>query len=181
MVVLALDYGEKRIGIAVTDETGRFVKPLDFIPNNSEIKKFTAQDFPKGTTVEEIQKKKKENLAESRIELKKVCNKLLHLINCYYPEKLVVGLPTVVDEKTNLMIEGQQAKKVKKFVKNLNTCLHQNKVILPVEFIEESMSSKMAEDSLRKQGITTTDKIRERIDSESAKLLLEEYIYSNIR
>lgn len=175
MVLLALDYGEKRIGVAVTDESGRFVKPLDYIPNKSEVRKITAKDFKDGITPEELNKARKTHKQECKIEFRKICNKLLFLINCYYPEKIIVGLPTTVTEDGQVA-EGVQAKKIRKFVKNLTTCLKQNNIALQIEFIEESMSSRLAEENLRAQGITTSGKIKEHIDSESAKLLLEEYI-----
>ena len=35
--ILAIDYGEKRIGLAITDELQIIASPLDVLPNNSEI------------------------------------------------------------------------------------------------------------------------------------------------
>jgi RNase H-fold protein (predicted Holliday junction resolvase) len=179
MVLLALDYGEKRIGVAVTDESGKFVKPLDYIPNKTEPRRITAKDFKDGITPQELHAKRKENKNECKVELRKLCNKLLYLINCYYPEKIIVGLPTVVDNETGQIAEGMQAKKVRRFVKTLESCLRKNNIALTIEFLEESMSSKFAEENLKALGITTSEKIREKIDSESAKVLLEDYISSN--
>jgi RNase H-fold protein (predicted Holliday junction resolvase) len=179
MVILALDYGEKRIGAAITDESGKFTKALDFIPNKSEPKRITSKDFPLGTTIETINKARKDAKLESKIEFKKLCNKLIYLINCYYPNKIIIGIPTTIDNKTGGITFGVQAKKVKTFVKKFETCLKSNGIALDFELIEESMTSKIAEKNLRSLGITTSNKIKEKIDSESARVMLEEYIQQN--
>lgn len=179
MTLLALDYGEKRIGVAVTDETGTFAKPLDYLPNKSEVRKITVKEFPKGTPQDIIQKARKDEKQNCKLEWQKLCNKLLHLINCYYPDKLIVGIPTTTNPETGEIVIGSQAKKVKTFARQFETCLKQHKILLPIEFVEESMSSQIAIQNLRQQGITTSGKIKERIDSESAKVLLEEYISQN--
>lgn len=174
-MILALDYGEKRIGVAVTDESERFVKAIDYISNNSEVKKIRKKDFPKGTIEQEIKDFKKKLKQESKIEFRKVCNKLLHLINIYYPQKIIIGLPTVPNQKTGQPTKGLQAKKVEQFIKKFKACLSQNKVLIEIEFIEESMTSQIAEQNLREQGVPSS-KINEKVDSESARILLEEYI-----
>ncbi|MDR2463762.1 MAG: Holliday junction resolvase RuvX [Verrucomicrobiales bacterium] len=40
---LALDYGDKRIGVAISDETLTLASPLPFIANNGSIKKIAGQ------------------------------------------------------------------------------------------------------------------------------------------
>lgn len=35
--IMAIDYGEKRVGIASTDESGRFALPRFVLPNNEEL------------------------------------------------------------------------------------------------------------------------------------------------
>lgn len=176
-MILALDYGEKRIGVAITDETGKYAKALDYLHNKSEVKRIAANAFPKGTKPEEIQDARRKEKTEAKLEFRKLCNKLLYLINCYYPDKIIVGLPTVIDEETNQPKLGAQAKKVQQFVKKFEACLKQNKIVLDIEFIEESMTSHIAEQNLRAQGLASS-KIQEKIDSESARILLESYISS---
>lgn len=176
-MILALDYGEKRIGVAITDETEKFTKALEYLSNKSEPKKIFAKDFPSGTTVQAINDARKAAKTESKLEFRKLCNKILHLVNIHYPDRLIVGLPTVIDEETQQPVIGAQGKKIKDFVKKLDTCFRQNNIVLPIELIEESMSSRMAEENLRAQGFTN-DKVRENIDSESARILLEGYISS---
>lgn len=174
-MILALDYGEKRIGIAVTDESERFVRALDFVPNKSELKKIHTKDFPKGTKLEVINDARKAAKREAKIEFRKVCSKLLHLINLYYPDKLLIGLPLVPDKETGQLVLGAQAKKIKQFVKKLESYLKQNNIVLDIEFIEESLSSQIAEKRLRDEGVPSS-RINERIDSESARVMLEEYL-----
>ncbi|MDR1191856.1 MAG: Holliday junction resolvase RuvX [Verrucomicrobiales bacterium] len=40
---LALDYGDKRIGVAISDETLTLASPLPFIPNHGSVKKIAEQ------------------------------------------------------------------------------------------------------------------------------------------
>ena len=174
-MILALDYGEKRIGVAVTDETEKFVKELDYIPNNSELKRISLKDYPKGTDPQSIKQIKKESAINAKIEFRKLCNKLLYLINCYYPSKIIIGLPMTTDAKTNLPVIGKQAKKIKQFVRKLELCLKSNKISLEIILVEESLTSKIASQELKRMGLSST-KQKDKIDSFSAKILLEEYI-----
>lgn len=174
-MILALDYGEKRIGVAVTDETEKFTTALDYIPNKSEVKKIFAKDFPPNTDVKIINQARKDAKSEAKIELRKVFNKLLHLVNYYYPEKIVVGLPKVIDKDTNEYVEGAQAKVVRQFMKKFCAFLSARKIICEVIFVEESLTSQIAEENLKDAGVTPT-KISEKIDSESARVMLEEYL-----
>ena len=175
-MILALDYGEKRIGVAVTDNEERFAKVLDYIPNKSEVKKIFSKGFPKGTKPEEIQEMRKKEKKEAGIEFRKLCNKLLYLINLYYPDKIIIGLPTTVDENGHPVI-GAQAKKVQQFVKKFEACLKKNNIVLDIELIDESMTSSLVEQKLRLKGMRSNN-IREKIDSECARMLLEEYLTS---
>ena len=176
-MILALDYGEKRIGVAVSDESHRFAKALDYLPNKSEPKKIFAKDFPKGTAQTVINDARRLAKRECKTEFRKLCNKLVYIINLYYPEIVLIGLPTIVDLETQQPVLGPQAKKITEFAKKLDVCLKQNKILLEIKFVEESMTSMFAEKNLREQGLTN-DKIREHIDSESARILLEGYLSS---
>lgn len=178
MTILALDYGEKRIGVAVSDENGQFAKALDYITNKSEIKKIFAKDFPKNTKQAVINEARYVAKKDAKIEFKKVCTRLLYLFNIYYPDKLLIGIPTSIDPELGTPVFGQQAKKVQGFAKRLETCLKQHGISVEFIFLEESMSSKQAEDNLKTQGISTSNKIKERIDSESARILLDEYLHN---
>ncbi len=177
MSLIAFDYGERRIGVAITDESNKMTSSLPYISNNSELKKINKKDFPKGTDPKEIAKARREAKKDSKIELRKVFNKILYLVNSYYPEKLLLGLPLSFDSKENIYKEGMQAKKVRSFAKKLDIFLKKNNIICEIVFLEESMSSQIAASNLSDFGLTS-DKIREKIDSESARILLEGYIES---
>lgn len=58
-MIIAFDYGEKRIGVAISDESNKFATALDFVPNRSQIKKVFLKDFPKGTDIKVIQNLRK--------------------------------------------------------------------------------------------------------------------------
>jgi putative transcription antitermination factor YqgF len=175
MSLLALDYGEKRIGIAITDEYKKIVTSLPYIANKSETKLIRNKDYPKNTSPEIIRKDRKDAKLESKIELRKVFNKLLHYINTYYPEKIIIGMPMSFDAKENIYKYGPQAKKVKNFAKKLELFLKKHNIICEIEFIEESMSSKIAKENLS-EIYKTEGKIKDKIDSESARIMLVEYL-----
>ncbi len=174
-MILALDYGEKRIGVAISDESETFAKPLDLIPNKSEVKKIFAKDFPKGTSQQEITDARRAAKRESKVEFRKVCNRLLYLINCYYPDTIVFGMPTVVDQDSGEIKHGAQALKVQQFIKKFETFLKQNKIVCAIETFDESLTSRIAEQQLREMGHGSKS-IKELIDSQSAKIILEDFL-----
>lgn len=175
MTLIAFDYGEKRIGVAVTNENGEFPTSLPYLSNNSELRKIAKKDFPKGTDPKKIHLARKEAKLESKIELRKIFNKICHLLNSYYPDKIIFGLPLSFDPKENTYKEGQQAKKIRTFVRKLESFLKKNNIVCEIIFVEESMTSKQAEENLKQLGLTS-EKIREKIDSEAARILLQDYL-----
>lgn len=118
--IIALDFGTKRIGLAVSDETKTIAFPKPFI--------LTAQK-----------------------------EKLLEFITQETIEKILLGLPKSLSGK-----ETQSTKKVRDFMVWLEAETH-----LPVEFIDERLSSKEIER-------TETD--RELIDSLVAQKMLERFL-----
>lgn len=134
MKILAIDYGTKRIGLAVSDELGITASPLPVL------------------------KWQNENQAVSEIL------KTVSLQNC---QKILIGIPTGYKESPNL-----QTQIVLDFVAQLKAKLSKEvKVIL----WDESYSSKQAIANLKKR----KEKIKNKIDSESAKILLLEYLNSD--
>jgi len=174
-MLLALDYGEKRIGVAVTDENGQFPTPLNYISNRSKVKRVSNKSYPKGTSPQTIHDARKAAKGKAKVELRKLFNKILHLINCYYPEKILIGLPMSIDKNTRALVVGKQAIVVRRFAKKLESFLKSQKIVCDILLIEESMSSVQARANLKQLGLTE-NKIKEKIDSESARILLEEYI-----
>lgn len=175
MVLIAFDYGEKRIGVAVTDESGKITTSLPYISNKSEVKRITKKEFPQGTDIKIINKARKDAKIQAKVELRKIFNIICHLLNTYYPDKIIFGLPMTIDKETNNWIEGHQAKKVKSFSKKLQSFLKSKNVVCDVEFVEESMTSKQAEDNLKQMGLSN-EKVREKVDGEAARLLLEDHL-----
>jgi len=89
--------------------------------------------------------------------------KLQNIIEQESIVRIIIGLPkTLKGEK------GFQAQHVEKFVDSLE-------LTIPIEYIDERFSSVAARKGLEALGLSR-EKIEERIDSFSAKILLEDYI-----
>jgi putative Holliday junction resolvase len=132
-IILALDHGTKRIGLAVSDPEGRFALGLD-----------TLVRVPGHDPVKDIQA---------------ICQQ-------YAVTHLLIGLPRTLKGD-----EGPQAQKVRDFAAKLTRRLG-----LPVVFWDERLTSKLAEQDLRQQGIVPS-RNKALIDQSSAKQLLSEYLY----
>lgn len=132
MRILGLDYGEKRIGIAVSDELG-----------------LTAQGLP---TL--IRKTKKHDL-----EI------LSYWIRNYSIQEIVIGYPLRLDGS-----EGIQCEKVNRFI-----CLLEKSFLLPVMKWSEILSTKEAEEILRRSGVRW-QKRKEKVDKLAACLILQNYL-----
>lgn len=120
MSFLALDLGEKRIGIAIS-RSGLIAEPLLTLDNS--------QDFIS--------------------RLKDICQE-------EEVKKIIVGLPKSLSGESNEQIRKtkETAKKIKRELK------------MPIEFVDESFTSKMAEERFG----------RERIDEEAAVIILQDYL-----
>lgn len=124
MRILGIDYGTKRIGLALSDETKTLAREWKIVSP----KDFWAQ--------------------------------LPRYINDQQVEKIVIGLP--------LSMSGEYSKKtneVEEFAKQLT-----NRISLPVELVDERLSSVMAE------GIAGN---KEQIDSLAAQIFLQNYLNHN--
>ena len=126
--ILALDVGEKRIGLAVVQKNNFIVKPLNYLDND---------DFLKHHLKQIIQNKE---------------------INV-----LVVGLPRNMSGQLT-----KQSQKVKEFVNQ-----HLRPLNLKIVYQDESLTSVLAE-----QNLSFQVKSKGGVDSESACLILEDYINS---
>lgn len=133
--ILAIDYGLKRIGLAVSDPSRTFAFPHGVIEN----KNF---DF-----------------VLSYID-KVVLEKEIDLI--------IVGMPYNMPGINKP--EGEMVKNVEKFIEKLK-----GTVKISVETVDERLSSFMAEENLKERG-KSTKKLKELVDIEAARLLLEEFI-----
>jgi putative Holliday junction resolvase len=131
MTILGLDIGEKRTGVAISNNISSLCTPLKYISSNENF-------------LEKISK---------IIDEKKV-------------EKIIIGLPKLLSGK-----EGERAK-ISRSISNLIKSNHKEiKVIL----WDERLTSKQAEKYLL-ETIPNKRKIKEKIDSASAVLILENYL-----
>jgi putative holliday junction resolvase len=132
---MAIDYGEKRIGVAITDTERILAFGLDTI----EVTKKAPNPLPT----------------------------LAALLAQYRPDVIVVGLPRNMDGSEGFMVEA-----VYDFVDDLEAF-----AVCPIELMDERLTSKMAEASLRRAG-KQPSRNKGSIDQEAARLLLEDYLRS---
>ncbi|MDX1416345.1 MAG: Holliday junction resolvase RuvX [Candidatus Promineifilaceae bacterium] len=130
--VMALDLGEKRIGVALSDPSRTIAKSYAVL-----IRKSRKEDFQRYANI----------IAQEAIKL------------------LVVGLPVPLSG-----IEGQRANWVRDYTADLRKHIE-----IPVEFWDESFSTKQAEASLRERGLRGK-KIKERVDAVAAAFILQDYL-----
>ena len=130
---LGLDFGDKRVGIAVSD--------LD---------KIIA--FPRGFLSYEV-------LSEFLQQLKTLCKQ-------EGVTKIIIGLPIGMDGSI-----GEQVTKTYGFGQKLHDALPQ----IPVEYFDERLTTKAAEERLREQGIKAKHQKGQK-DALSAQLILETYL-----
>lgn len=106
MKLIGLDYGKKRIGVAVTDETGEFIRGLPTI---------------------------------HRTTCSNCLSALGDIINRENPGKIIVGVPlNICDEETAM------SREIRAFTGTLS-----KRFSVPVEFIDESLTSRRANDIIR--------------------------------
>ena len=130
--IAAIDFGMKRIGIAISDEGKKIAFPAQTVPGG-----------PKA--VQEV--------------LKAFASKTIEL--------LLLGLPLLLSGK-----EGPMAEIVKRFALELEAKLN-----IPIKFIDERFSSKVADQSLREMRLNRKER-SERIDATTATMLLQAYLDS---
>ena len=130
--ILALDYGDKKIGVALSDPMHIIAKPFKTLDN---------------TTNENI-----------LLELNQI-------ISEYDVEKIVVGLPITLKNKYSI-----QTEKVDVFIELLK-----NNISIPIDSYDERLSSKIAIQSLIKQGVKTGHNKKE-IDKTAAAIFLQNYL-----
>jgi putative holliday junction resolvase len=132
--VLAIDPGQKRIGLAVSDPFGHFAIGLDTMSNHEG----------------------KDLLPE----ISAICQQ-------YEVKQIVVGLPLHMSGE-----EGTSAQQARELAAMLSEGLS-----LPVELMDERLTSKIAEQSLRDMGIQGS-KHRKKgvIDQAAAMRILQDYL-----
>lgn len=132
MIALALDIGEARVGIAVSDATGTLAMPVKVLP---------AQEV----------------LGNAR--------SFRYIIEDYEPEVLVCGRPETLAGE-----DGPQARRVVEAAEKIARATG-----LPLEFIDERLSSREAKRILREQGLSERE-MRGKVDSVAASLFLQTWL-----
>jgi len=136
MKIISIDYGDKRTGLAVSDESGKLAKRFGTLENKGE-----------EPLIIEIKK----ILLEEKITL------------------ILVGVPV------GLNAESDQTRKTNHFIMLLKRMTD-----IPVECVNEMYTSKMAEKNLMDAGKRGIE-IKELIDQEAARIILQEYLDKNIK
>ena len=134
MRILGIDYGTKRIGVAISDELG-----------------FTARGI---ATI----------MRRSR---QQVIKEIEEIARAYGAERIVLGYPVRLDNT-----EGVQCEKTKAFSRILSEALS-----LPVILQDEALTTKEAEEILRKVNVRKTRR-KEVVDRLAAALILQHYLDS---
>lgn len=132
MKILALDFGNKRIGLAIGDSDIGVAAARYFLPND-------------GDTLETLVK----------------------LIKSERVKKILIGLPRGLQQET------EQTKLTREFANELDA-----KISIPIEFIDERFTSRIAESNLQTAEIDSR-KQKNLVDSEAARIILQEYLDSN--
>ena len=135
--IMAIDLGEKRIGIALSDESRTIAKAHTILSRRSR-----KEDFRRYAEI----------IADQQVTL------------------LVMGLPIPLSG-----IEGQRAAWVRDYTADLA-----RHIDIPIEFWDESFSTKQAEASLRMRG-QRGKKIKQRIDAVAAAFILQDYLDGKAR
>lgn len=127
--VLGVDYGTKRVGLAVSDELLITARPLDVV---------------------------------ARAEIVAYVERLTQEMEI---TKIVVGLPTSLSGS-----EGDSAIGARLLGRQLNEATS-----IPVDFIDERFTSRMAESALLESGMKRRGR-RQRVDKVAAAMILQEYL-----
>ena len=128
---LGVDYGSKRVGLAISDGLGLTARPLEVVPR------------------------------------KDIIERVRDIVAEYHVEGLVVGLPTSLAGG-----EGASAAEARALGSELEKSLD-----LPVVFVDERFTSKLAESALLESGMKRRDR-RERVDKVAAAIILQSYLDS---
>lgn len=135
--VLAFDFGEKHIGVAIGELTVGIAHPLTTIHAAARNLRYAA---------------------------------VAALINEWQPARLVVGLPAHMDGT-----EHELSRLARKFARELG-----GRFTLPVELIDERLSSAAADSSLSEAGVTSR-KRKPLLDQVAAQHILQAYLDSIAR
>lgn len=129
---MALDIGEKRTGVAVSDPAGRVASPIEVLPT---------------------------------AEVTGNAKSFRMLLEDWEPELLVCGLPKSLSGD-----EGKQAARIREAARTIAGATG-----MPVEFVDERLSSREAKRSLRDMGYDER-RMRGKVDMIAASLFLQSWL-----
>lgn len=132
MRIMALDIGEKRVGVAVSDPGERVASPVCVLPAD---------------------------------EVRTCARSFRRQLEDWEPELIVCGLP-----KTLAGEEGPQAERIRAFAAEVEIATN-----LPVEFVDERLSSSQAKRSLREKGLSEKA-MRGKVDMIAASMFLQAWL-----
>ncbi len=130
---MALDFGERRIGVAISDPSGTLAQPLETLSRRGN----------------------------SDAALKRIA----HLVAEYEVERIVVGLPLLLDGTS-----GSQAERARRFGSEVA-----QRIGVSVEYLDERLTSTEARRALRASGVPAR-KQKGRVDPIAAALLLAAFL-----
>ena len=133
MSILGLDIGDKRTGVAISNDVSSICTPLNYIPSQ---------------------------------DINYFLRDLYNLIIEKKINKIIIGLPKLLSGK-----EGKRAK----YSRYISKKIKEKNKNLEIVLWDERLTSKQAEKYLLESGVEK-NKIKEKIDSASAVIILECYI-----
>jgi putative Holliday junction resolvase len=153
MRILGIDYGQKKIGVAASDEGETLAFPFDLFQKTPPLKKTKPKKF----------KAVKEQWNEA--EIKAVSKEIAGICRTEKVGAIVVGLPLDLSGKETVI-----TREVKKFAAILKKTAKK-----PVILEKEFLTTKLAEKKFREAGISKK-KIKEKIDAAAAAEILQSYL-----
>ncbi len=138
MSILGLDIGDKRTGVAISNDVSSICTPLNYIPSQ---------------------------------DINYFLKDLYNLIIEKKINKIIIGLPKLLSGK-----EGERAK----YSRYISKKIKEKNKNLEIVLWDERLTSKQAEKYLLESGVEK-NKIKEKIDSASAVIILESYILGQRR
>ena len=132
MRIMALDIGEKRIGIAISDPMESVASPLVVL---------------------------------DAVQVERGEKPFTRLLEDWEPELFLCGLPLTLNGE-----EGPQAQRVRKVAQEISA-----RFLIPIEFIDERLSSREAKRILREEGLDERA-MRGKIDMIAASVFLQAWL-----
>jgi putative Holliday junction resolvase len=129
--VLGIDFGTKRVGIAISDGLGMTARPLEVVSRS------------------------------------KVVSRLSEIVTEYDVGLIIIGMPTGLSGG-----EGSSAAGARAMAAEIEAA-----VAVPIEYLDERFTSRMAESSLLESGMKRRDR-RATVDKVAAAIILQDFLDS---